>query len=202
MERSIKMLKNSFVVVAAVLLLVSTANAMIGLEQCYIIGAGNGGGVDGMGMAMSGVVANVKNTQTATEIGCRGVQVGTQEQEGILVEGGTAIGTNHCSSAAYMQCAGAEGSQDLSVTKGSAMADQKTGLCLGQAVCAEKGGAAEAGQGVILGSGQCGGNNKDLVGNSSLIGAVNTSTAIAGSRSEAGAGSLVTLGTNQSSSAK
>lgn len=185
-------------VVAAVLLLNLQANAMVGLGEGYNIGAIGAANVNGRGIATEGTVVNVDNTQTATEIGrCGSIQVGMQTQKGMLVQGGTAIGTRPGSNACVMQGAGAEGGQILLVTRDSIVGGQEQGLCMGQATNAENGAAADAGQGAILGQAQFGGNKDGVAGNASLIGAVNISSAIAGPRSEAMSGSAVTTETGQ-----
>lgn len=187
------MLKRSFFVVVTVLLLVNAANAMIGLGQGYSIGAINGLDVDGAGVATGGSVLNVDNTQTANS----GWQFAVQKQGGILVQGGTAIGTNPCSDAFVLQGAGADSGQCILVTTGAIVGGQETDLCMGQVVYADDGAAAFAGQGAILGNGQLGANQDSIAGNASVVGAVNTSSAIAGPDSDATSGSAVTVETGQ-----
>lgn len=187
------MLKRIFFVVVTVLLLVNAANAMIGLGQGYSIGAINGLGVDGQGVATGGSAISVDNTQTATS----GWQFAVEEQAGILVQGGTAIGTSGSSSAYVVQCAGADSLQGILVTDGVIVGGQETDLYMGQMVYADDGAAAYAGQGAILGNGQLGANQDSVAGNASVVGAINTSSAVAGPGSDATSGSAVTVETVQ-----
>ena len=195
------MLKKVVFASIAVLLFCSVSQAMIILGQGYSIGAVNAGDVDGMGVATGGSVVEVDNKQSAMNLdGCL-LELGTQQQAGILVQGGTAIGLTPGSSASYLQGAGASSGQGLFVANEPVdpiWAGQGTTLCLGQAVSADNGAAANAGQGAILANGQFAASNNGAVGNASIIGAVNTSSAIAGPCSEAMSGNIVNVNSYQS----
>lgn len=194
------MLKKVVFASIAVLLFCGVSQAMILLDQGYIIGAVNAGGVDGMGVATGGSVVEVDNEQTAMNLDGYSLELGTQQQAGILVQGGTAVGLTPGSSAGYLQGAGAGGWQNLFVANEPVdpiWAGQGTSLRLGQAVSADNGAAANAGQGAILANGQFAASNNGAVGNASIIGAVNTSSAIAGPYSEAISGNIVNVNSYQ-----
>lgn len=177
------MLKKVVVGITALLLICSMSQATILLEQGYGIGALNGGSVDGIGVATGGSVIDIDNMQTATNIDCGKIEVGVQKQNGILVQGGTAIGTNPDSSASFIQGAGAASGQLLLAANEPSdpiVLGQRTTLVMGQGVVASKGAAANAGQGAVLANGQAAGTNNGTASNGSVIGAVNTSSAIAG----------------------
>jgi len=190
------MLKKTMLGFLALLLVSGVCQATIMLDQGYCVGCLNAGKVDGIGVATGGSVINIENAQTSANLDGCNIEVGLQKQNGILVQGGTAIGAGSESNAGFVQGAGAASNQYLLASNESSdpiVTSQGTVLSMGQAVYADDCGAANAGQGALLANGQVAGTNNGAAGNASVIGAVNTSSAVAGPCSEAMSGNALNM---------
>lgn len=143
------------------------------LMQGYDMGATNFLAVQKNAVATGGNVLTLQQNQYAGNA--------LQQQDSILVQGGTAVSSGHYGSGAgVLQVAGAEGCQEL-MTGRTTVAGQDASIGMMQALGAEKNAGATAGQGVISGSAQM----APGTGNASVIGAVQTGAVNAGQCSDA-----------------